>query len=103
MHPQIRIDAVYSDPYVDLVSEGFDVAIRLGILKDNSNTAMLMAPSQTALYAAPGYLLSHGTPLHLDDLSSHACLRFTSHDSWPEWVLLNTHPMRHQVIRADDG
>ena len=89
--PQIRIDANYSDRYVDLVAEGFDVAIRLGVLKDSTNIATLIAPSQTALYAAPGYLLSHGTPSHPHDLSSHACLWFTSHPSWPEWILLNAH------------
>ncbi len=93
-HPQIRVDAAFSDRFVDLVAEGFDVVIRLGALKDSTNTATWIAPSETALFASPGYLRAHGVPSHPEDLSSHACLGFTSHASWPEWILVSKDSQR---------
>lgn len=86
-HPQIRIDAVFSDRYVDLVAEGFDVAIRVGPQRDSTLTAKYIAPFKSALFASPGYLASHGLPQTPSDLVDHSCLGFTSHKSWPEWVL----------------
>ncbi|WP_411561626.1 LysR substrate-binding domain-containing protein [Pseudomonas shirazensis] len=86
-YPQIRIDAVFSDRYVDLVAEGFDVAIRVGPQRDSTLTAKYIAPFKSALFASPGYLASHGCPQTPDELTNHSCLGFTSHESWPEWVL----------------
>ncbi|MBC3474998.1 LysR family transcriptional regulator [Pseudomonas taiwanensis] len=86
-HPQIRIEAVFSDRYADLVAEGFDVAIRVGAQRDSSLTAKLIAPFTSALFASPEYAQAHGLPSHPSELTEHACLGFTSHASWPEWIL----------------
>ncbi|WP_236961042.1 LysR family transcriptional regulator [Methylobacterium durans] len=88
-HPQIRIDARFSDRFVDVVAEGFDVAIRVGArgLQDSSLTARRLASYRNLLVAAPGYLAAHGTPLLPADLADHACLGFTGHAAWPDWPL----------------
>jgi DNA-binding transcriptional LysR family regulator len=86
-HPQVQIDARFSDRVVDVVAEGFDVAIRVGILRDSSLTARKIAPYRYLLDAAPSYLAKHGAPKSPDDLLHHACLGFSAHAAWPDWLL----------------
>lgn len=87
-HPEIRIDARFSDRQVDVVAEGFDVAIRVGVLRDSSLTARKIATSRTLLVAAPGYLKAHGAPRTPAELADHACVGFTGYASWPDWPLM---------------
>ncbi|WP_336490813.1 LysR family transcriptional regulator [Methylobacterium nigriterrae] len=89
-HPQIRIDARFTDRFVDVVAEGFDVAIRVGArgLRDSSLTARRLASYRNLLVAAPSYLAAHGTPQAPTDLVDHACLGFTGHAAWPDWPLM---------------
>ncbi|WP_246174478.1 LysR family transcriptional regulator [Bradyrhizobium paxllaeri] len=86
-HPQIRIDAHFTDRIVDVVADGFDVAIRVGVLSDSSLTAKRMASYRNILIAAPSYLEAHGRPRTPADLKDHACLGFPSHPYWPDWML----------------
>lgn len=86
-HPQIRIDAHFSDRLVDVVAEGFDVAIRVGRLRDSSLTSRKIASYRNLLVAAPDYLAAHGTPRTPTDLFDHACLGFSGHADWPNWPL----------------
>lgn len=86
-HPQIRIDARFSDRQVDVITEGFDVAIRVGVLRDSSLASRKLASYRNLLVAAPSYLASHGKPRTPDDLKKHACVGFTGLNSWPDWPL----------------
>lgn len=86
-HPQIRIDARFSDRQVDVVSEGFDVAIRVGVLRDSSLSSRKLASYRNLLVAAPSYLASRGKPRTPDDLKKHSCIGFTGLKSWPDWPL----------------
>jgi DNA-binding transcriptional LysR family regulator len=86
-HPQIRIDARFTDRKVDVVAEGFDVAIRVGVMRDSSLTSRKLASYKNLLVAAPGYLASHGRPRAPTDLLNHACLGFTGYAAWPDWPL----------------
>ncbi|GAB5343122.1 LysR family transcriptional regulator [Pseudomonas fluorescens] len=88
-HPKIRVDARFADRFVDVVAEGFDVAIRVGVLRDSTLVAKQIAPFRNRLYAAPSYIASHGLPQNLEGLAEHACLGFCSLSSWPDWVLKN--------------
>lgn len=87
-HPRIRVDMRFSDQFVDVVAEGFDVAIRVGVLPDSSLTAKKIASFRNLLVASPGYLKTHGTPREPADLASHACLGFAGHAAWPDWPLV---------------
>lgn len=90
-HPQIRIDVRFSDLQVDVVSEGFDVAIRVGALRDSSLAARKLASYRYLLVAAPSYLAAHGRPRTPADLKAHACIGFTGLRSWPDWPLTRGH------------
>jgi DNA-binding transcriptional LysR family regulator len=87
-HPQIRIDARFTDRQVDVVSEGFDVAIRVGVLRDSSLAARKLASYRNLLVAAPSYLAAHGKPRIPDDLKKHSSVGFTGLSSWPDWPLM---------------
>lgn len=89
-YPKIRVEAEYTDQYVDVVSGGFDVAIRLGAsLADSSLTARKIASYNTGLYASPQYLAQHDVIKTPEDLADHNCLGFSSISTWPNWVLKN--------------
>jgi DNA-binding transcriptional LysR family regulator len=79
----VTVDLVLSDAMVDLVGEGFDVAIRIADLEDSSFVARRLAPNRRLLCAAPRYLARHGTPATIEDLAHHQLM---SH-AGPEWRL----------------
>lgn len=74
LHPAIRISVNFSDEILDLVSSGFDLAIRIGALNDSTLVARQLAGNQRVLCASPDYLRRHGTPKTPADLQSHQCL-----------------------------
>ncbi|MCB4768706.1 LysR family transcriptional regulator [Ancylobacter sp. Lp-2] len=86
-HPQIRVDLRTTDRYVDLIEEGFDVAIRVGTLPDSSLTARRIATYRSRLVAAPAYLARRAAPQRPEELAEHDCLGFTALASWPDWPL----------------
>jgi DNA-binding transcriptional LysR family regulator len=86
-HPQIRLDVRFIDRFVDVVAEGYDVAIRVGTLRDSSLVARRIAPFQNLVVAAPAYITTHGAPRVPEELLEHACLGFIGHSTWPEWIL----------------
>lgn len=73
-HPEIEIEATLDDRVVNLVEEGFDVAIRIRRLEDSSLTARWLAPARMVLCASPAYLSARGKPEHPGDLERHDCL-----------------------------
>lgn len=73
-HPQVTVDIVLSDAFVDLISEGFDIAIRIAELPDSSLVARRLAANHRLLCAAPAYLAKHGTPTKIEDLADHVLL-----------------------------
>jgi len=77
LHPAVAVDLGLADRYVDLIEEGWDLAVRIGRLKDSGLVARRLAPCRTIVCAAPSYLEAHGAPRTLDDLSGHNCLGYT--------------------------
>jgi DNA-binding transcriptional LysR family regulator len=68
---------------VDVVEEGYDLAVRIGELEDSSLAARRLAPNRRVVCASPDYLRSHGTPATPQDLEHHNCLTTTDfHMSW---------------------
>lgn len=85
-YPKLQVSLSLSDRHVDLVSEGFDVAIRIGELKESSLVARRLASSTVLLCASPGYLAVHDAPAHPADLVGHHCVlddNFREADRWP--------------------
>lgn len=73
-HPKLSVTASYSDRFVDLIGERFDVAVRVGNLADSSLIARRIAPINAAVVASPAYLERCGTPLTPEDLVGHEAL-----------------------------
>ncbi|BAN98749.1 lysR family transcriptional regulator [Plautia stali symbiont] len=82
-YPLIELDVNFSDRAVNIVDEGFDMAISIGKLDDSSLIARRLGEVPIRLAAAPGYLLQHGTPQHWRDLATHQCISDTNfRDPW---------------------
>lgn len=86
-HPQVRLELNITNRNVDLIAEGFDMAIRLGEQPDSGLVARRLEDARLRLVAAPGYLARAGVPQRLDDLRAHACLPFVMprtgrHGAW---------------------
>ncbi|WP_404368566.1 LysR family transcriptional regulator [Sphingomonas sp. MMS24-J45] len=77
-HPGIEIDLHLSDARVDIVAEGFDVALRIATLPDSSLRTRKLADVQVHLVAAPEYLARVGTPTHPGQLGEHRCFTYTN-------------------------
>ncbi|MEO5378064.1 MAG: LysR family transcriptional regulator [Magnetococcus sp. DMHC-6] len=73
-YPLLRVDMVMNDRYIDLVEEGFDLALRIGQLEDSGLIAKKLAPIQLVLCASPIYLEKYGTPSTPEALIEHVCL-----------------------------
>ncbi len=76
-HPGVSIDLQLNDRKVDIVEEGFDIALRIGHLKSSSLIAKQIAPIRLAMCASPEYLKRHGTPEKPEDLKKHRYLRYS--------------------------
>ncbi|SMH61557.1 LysR family transcriptional regulator [Azospirillum agricola] len=83
--PHVRIEAFYSDRFVDLVGEGVDLAIRIGRLRDSSLVARKLGVERRLVCAAPSYLAARGTPRTPTDLAAHDGLLFALFDSPSDW------------------
>ncbi|TWI00935.1 LysR family transcriptional regulator [Luteimonas cucumeris] len=73
-HPRVRLSIDLNDQRLDLVSAGFDLAIRIGALEDSSLVARKLAINRRVLCASPDYLRRHGTPRTPEELAQHDCL-----------------------------
>lgn len=105
MHPALKIDLGLNDRIVDLVEEGWDVAIRVGRLRAGDLIARRLAPCRLVLAAAPSYLAAHGTPLRVVDLPDHNCLTYTL-SSAPVWAFGAGGAVRVEVqgnLQANNG
>lgn len=76
-YPELKVDLVLNDRVVDLIEEGFDVAVRIANLPDSSLVARRLASFRRVVCASPDYLRRHGTPVHPRDLRDHNCLNYT--------------------------
>ncbi len=75
-HDELEMDVDFSDRKVDLIDEGFDLVIRIGVLEDSSFAFRKLAPVRLLVCASPEYLEEHGTPEHPDDLVGADCFEY---------------------------
>ena len=73
-HPQLHIYSCYSDRFVDLITEGYDCAIRVGYLADSNLIARRVGPIYGKLVASPCYIAAHGAPKTPDEIPGHQAL-----------------------------
>lgn len=95
-HPEITFDLDFNDRQVDILTEGFDLAIRIASLPDSSLIARRLAPIQAIMCASPSYLARMGEPQSPEELIHHRCLAYNLISNFENWNLYNT---EGQLIR----
>ena len=86
-HPAVRIEVSLTARSVDLVKEGFDLAVRAGSLRDSSLLARKLGEDELGLVASPAYLARAGRPRRLSDLARHDCILYRGTGATAVWRL----------------
>jgi DNA-binding transcriptional LysR family regulator len=106
-YPQVKFDLTLNDRVVDIVDEGFDLALRIGRLEPSSLVARRLAATQLVACASPAYLRRRGVPLVPSELEGHDCLTYAYSPEPGAWDLSRgEESVRVRVgggARANDG
>jgi DNA-binding transcriptional LysR family regulator len=86
-YPELRIELILNDRFIDPLEEGVDVTVRIGSLSDSSLIARRLAPARLALVASPEYIARHGAPSEPENLAAHACLAYGHMAAAQRWTL----------------
>lgn len=84
-HPDIELDITLADRVVDLVEEGYDLAVRIARLPNSSLVSRKLASTRMVLCASPGYLRKHGKPRHPTELTNRAVLSYSLLATGDQW------------------
>lgn len=118
-YPLVQVELELTQRRVDLIAEGFDFALRAGVLTDSSFIARKIASAELILVASPGYLEKRGVPRRPSDLEGHACMMFRAQNGRGRWtltgpkgkrsvdvtgpVIVNTPAFAHVLVLAGAG
>ncbi len=103
LHPKVTLDVTLADRLVDLVDEGYDVAIRIATLESSTLVSKRLATTRMVLCASPKYLARRGTPQHPSELARHSVISYSYWSTKDEWrfegpkgpVSIKTDPCMH--------
>ncbi len=95
--PEVDVQMVLEDRFVEVVAEGFDLAIRIGVLEDSSLKARKLAEVRRVLAVSPAYLAEKGTPETVEDLGRHQLLHYSHLASGNFWRLRTATGEERQV------
>lgn len=84
--PKVELELVFNDRYVNLIDEGFDVAIRVGVPADTSFRSRSLGVTRRYLVASPAYLKARGRPERPEELRDHECLLHSESSAGAIWV-----------------
>ena len=96
----ITVNMVLNNRYVELISEGFDLAVRIGELEDSSLRARKLADTHKMMIASPKYFEEYGRPEKIDDLNEHKLLHYSNQASGNVWKLTAPSGEKRQVRSA---
>jgi DNA-binding transcriptional LysR family regulator len=107
-YPDITVNMVLNNRFVELISEGFDLAIRIGEMEDSSLRARKLTETTKRLIAAPGYFEQFGRPEKIDDLNNHKLLHYSNQSAGNVWKLTAPSGEKRQVrtqgwLTVNDG
>lgn len=107
-HPEVSANVTLDDRRIDLVSEGYDVAIRIGNLEDSSLMSRKLGETERFIVAAPAYLAQHGAPERIEDLSGHDLMHYSVASAGNYWRLVSRTGEERQIrtggkLTADNG
>ncbi|PJC86461.1 LysR family transcriptional regulator [Vibrio sp. HA2012] len=89
LHPGLSIDLRLTDSYVDLATDGFDLAFRIGLPDIATLKARKLGEITSFLVASPDYLVAKGTPATPEELSNHICIVDTNRRDYGKWIFFN--------------
>ncbi len=105
-YPEVRVDVILTQRFVDLVHEGVDLALRVGKLGDSRLVARPLGPVRAGVFASPRYLERRGVPRAVAALAQHECVLFRSSSGQAVWKLVGPRGAKtvevRGVISADD-
>lgn len=84
-YPEIRVELDLNDRFVNLVQEGFDLAVRHTQTPPETHVAWILCNSRSLLFAHEDYLRKHGVPIHPSELATHSCLLYLRDGPAPTW------------------
>ena len=99
-YPSITVNMVLDNRYAELISEGFDMAVRIGVLADSTLKARKIAQTHRMLIASPRYLEEHGSPARIDDLNAHKLLHYSNTSAGNLWRITSPTGEERQVRSA---
>ncbi|WP_179378084.1 LysR family transcriptional regulator [Jannaschia marina] len=99
-YPDITVNMVLDNRFVELISEGFDLAVRIGDLEDSSLRARKLAETHRQMIASPEYLEEYGRPQRIDDLNEHKLLHYSNQANGSVWRLTAPSGEKRQVRSA---
>ncbi|SCZ69476.1 LysR family transcriptional regulator [Epibacterium ulvae] len=107
-YPDITVNMVLNNRYVELISEGFDMAVRIGELEDSSLRARKLAETSKRMIASPEYLEKYGRPQKIDDLNNHKLLHYSNQSSGSVWKITAPSGEKRQIrtggwLSVNDG
>lgn len=100
LHPNLHVEIEFEDKRVDLVAEGYDLALRIGYMQDSSLVARKISSSPMHFVASPNYLESRGTPLTPDDLEYHQGLLYKSSLNQVHWQSTKANQIQRYKIQS---
>jgi DNA-binding transcriptional LysR family regulator len=87
-HPDINVELEGTDRVVDMIEEGYDLAVRFGPMPESTLIARRLCALELVLCASPAYLAAHGTPKSVDELDEHDHVLFTPTSRNQTWTLI---------------
>lgn len=97
LYPDIRVNLQVNNRVVDLIADGYDLAIRTADLEDSSLVARRLSDSKWIVCASPQYLKAHGTPKLPDDLLNHECLIYNYENGGNDVWMFTDYGKAHRV------
>lgn len=109
-HPELELALDLDDKIIDLVGNGYDMAIRIGRLEDSSLVARKLCLSRRIVCCSPGYAGENGLPASIEDLSAHKCIDYANVHASRLWQFAPSKPsgkprsvMAHSRVVANNG
>ena len=100
LHPNLHVEIEFEDKRVDLVAEGYDLALRIGYMQDSSLVARKISSSPMHFVASPSYLEARGIPLTPDDLEYHQGLLYKSSLNQVHWQSTKANQIQRYKIQS---
>ena len=106
--PNITVNMVLNNRYVELISEGFDMAVRIGELEDSTLRARKLTETSLRMIGSPAYFQRHGRPMKIDDLNDHKLLHYSNQANAAVWKLTAPSGEKRQIrtsgsLTVNDG